>query len=413
MNQESGKQKSRKPMGKGKSILVNLLVTLVVGLVYFYFTIPAINPQSADFYSFLFLLCVVYMASALVTSGFRGGQYGKPRVGDYFRFIKQQCLPVGVFMLVVVAVALVGQLLSLPIFRAGSYRELLTVEDGTFSEDISQISFDKIPTLDRASAEYLGDRQMGTLSDMVSQFEYPSDESVQINYQGRPVRVSPIAYADLIKWFTNRSEGLPAYVVVDMVTQEANVVRLQEGMKYSFSEPLNRNIMRHLRFQYPTYIFSSPRFEIDEEGQPWWIAPRVVKTIGLFGGTDLSSFVLNIGGVELRYGAFITSIINFLIMAFVLFCLLKAVNKLTALGKKPEAPAEPEKPKNSMGGLLIFLVVGLLGGGAALYYVKFMKPKQSVKGGTDLDEFDFDEYDEDEPEEEADSADTEQEDEEA
>ena len=115
---------------------------------------------------------------------------------------------------------------------------------------------------------------------------------MQINYQGRPVRVAPIAYADLIKWFTNRSEGLPAYVVVDMVTQEANVVRLQEGMKYSFSEPLNRNIMRHLRFQYPTYIFSSPRFEIDEEGQPWWVAPRVVKTIGLFGGADIKGAVL-------------------------------------------------------------------------------------------------------------------------
>ena len=66
------------------------------------------------------------------------------------------------------------------------------------------------------------------------------------------------------------------------------------------------------------------------------------------------------------------------------------------IGKEaePEAPAEPEKPKNSMGGLLILLVVGLLGGGAALYYFKFMKPKQSVKGSTDLDEFDFDEYDE-------------------
>ena len=36
---------------------------------------------------------------------------------------------------------------------------------------------------------------------------------------GRPVRVAPIAYADLIKWFTNRGNGLPAYVVVDMVTQ--------------------------------------------------------------------------------------------------------------------------------------------------------------------------------------------------
>ena len=194
-------------------------------------------------------------------------------------------------MLLLVVVGVVGQLVSLPIFRAQAYRELLTVNSGEFSQDISQISFDEIPTLDRTSAEYLGDRQMGTLSDMVSQFEYGGD-STQINYQGRPVRVAPVAYADLFKWLTNRGEGLPAYVLVDMVTQEAQVVRLEEGMKYSFSEPLNRNIMRHLRFQYPTFMFSTPRFEIDEDGQPWWIAPRVVKTIGLFGGTDIQGAVL-------------------------------------------------------------------------------------------------------------------------
>ena len=70
------------------------------------------------------------------------------------------------------------------------------------------------------------------------------------------------------------------------------MVRLNDGMKYSFSEPLNRNIMRHLRFQYPTYMFDTPQFEIDEEGRPWWIAPRVVKTIGLFGGTDINGAVL-------------------------------------------------------------------------------------------------------------------------
>ena len=63
--------------------------------------------------------------------------------------------------------------------------------------------------------------------------------------------------------------------------------------------------------------------------------------LGLAGGTDLSGFVLSLGGIELRYGAFLTSVINFLIMAFVLFCLLKTVNKLTSLGKKPEAPAAP------------------------------------------------------------------------
>ena len=290
MNNEG--KKPRKNLSKPGKILINLLVTAVVGFIYFYMGLPAINLQSPDFYSFIFVLCLAYVASALVTSGFRDGKTsGKARVGDYFRFIKQQCLPVGIFMVLLVVVALVGQIISLPIFRAGAYRDLLTVEDGTFAQDISQISFDKIPTLDRESAEYLGDRQMGTLSDMVSQFEY-SNDSTQINYQGRPVRVAPIDYADLIKWFTNRGEGLPAYVVVDMVTQEANVVRLQEGMKYSFSEPLNRNIMRHLRFQYPTYMFDTPQFEIDEEGQPWWIAPRVVKTIGLFGGTDIKGAVL-------------------------------------------------------------------------------------------------------------------------
>lgn len=282
------------PKGKLGKILINLLITAVLGYVYFYITLPAINPQSTEFYGFIFLLCLVYMICALITSGFQDTHVvmdGKEKLKHYFHFIKQQCLPVGLLMLALIVVGVVGQIISLPIFRAQDYRELLTVKNGEFTQDISQISFDEIPTLDRTSAEYLGDRQMGTLSDMVSQFEYGGD-STQINYQGRPVRVAPIAYADLFKWLTNRADGLPAYVLVDMVTQEAQVVRLNEGMKYSFSEPLNRNIMRHLRFQYPTFMFSTPRFEIDEDGQPWWIAPRVVKTIGLFGGTDIQGAVL-------------------------------------------------------------------------------------------------------------------------
>ncbi len=279
----------RKPMGKAARVLLSLAVTLVVGLVYFYLSLPALNLQDGNFYTFVFLLCLVFVVASLFTSGFRMA----PGSGlkEYFRFVKTQCLPVGVLMVLLIAVGVIGTLISMPIFRAAAYRDLLTVEDGNFAEDIAQISFDKIPTLDRSSAEYLGDRQMGTLSDMVSQFEY-SNDSTQINYQGRPVRVAPIDYADLIKWFTNRGEGLPAYVLVDMVTQEASVVRLQEGMKYSFSEPLNRNIVRHLRFRYPTYLFDTPQFEIDEEGTPYWIAPRIVRTIGLFGGTDIQGAVL-------------------------------------------------------------------------------------------------------------------------
>ncbi|MEY8402446.1 CvpA family protein [Oscillospiraceae bacterium 44-34] len=291
-------KKNRKPMGRAGSLLVSLLITAAVGFVYFYVSLPAINPQSGDFYSFLLLLCLVYTISVFVLSAkpLDQGEYSvvrtpREKLKEWFQFVKKSCLPVLILFALIVAVAVVGQVVSMPIFRASAYRELLTVQTGGFATDIAEISFNEIPTLDRASANYLGDRQMGTLSDMVSQFEY-SNDSTQINYQGRPVRVAPIAYADLIKWFTNRGGGLPAYVVVDMVTQEAKVIRLTEGMKYSFSEPLNRNIMRHLRFQYPTMMFATPEFEIDESGHPWWIAPRVVKRIGLFGGVDIQGAVL-------------------------------------------------------------------------------------------------------------------------
>lgn len=284
----------RLPKSQFGRTLLSLAVTAAVGFGYFYVTLPALNPHTGEFYSFLGLLCAVYVVCVFLLSGAPHDNVirtPKEKLREWLKFIKSRCLPVGLLFVAVVVIAAVGNVISMPLFRAAAYRDLLTVQTGDFASDVAQISFNEIPTLDRTSAEYLGDRQMGTLSDMVSQFEYSGD-STQINYQGRPVRVAPIAYADLFKWLTNRSQGLPAYVVVDMVTQEATVTRLPEGMKYSFSEPLNRNIVRHLRFHYPTMMFSTPEFEIDESGHPWWIAPRVVKTIGLFGGTDIQGAVL-------------------------------------------------------------------------------------------------------------------------
>ena len=284
----------RLPKSRFGRTLLSLAVTAAVGFGYFYVTLPALNPHTGEFYSFLGLLCAVYVVCVFLLSGAPHDNVirtPKEKLREWLKFIKSRCLPVGLLFVAVVVLAAVGNVVSMPLLRAAAYRDLLTVQTGDFASDVAQISFNEIPTLDRTSAEFLGDRQMGTLSDMVSQFEYSGD-STQINYQGRPVRVAPIAYADLFKWLTNRGQGLPAYVVVDMVTQEATVTRLPQGMKYSFSEPLNRNIVRHLRFHYPTMMFSTPEFEIDENGHPWWIAPRVVKTIGLFGGTDIQGAVL-------------------------------------------------------------------------------------------------------------------------
>ena len=213
MSNETGKA-GHGPKSKSGKILINLLVMLVVGAIYFYVSLPALNLHSGDFYAFVLLLCVVYILSALVTSGF--DLKGTNGLKEYFRFIKSQCLPIGILLAGLVIVAVLGEIISMPLFRAGAYRDLLEVPNGDFASDITEISFDEIPRLDRDSVKILGDRQMGTLSDMVSQFEV-SDTYTQINYQGQPVRVAPLEYADLIKWFTNRGNGLPAYVIVALI----------------------------------------------------------------------------------------------------------------------------------------------------------------------------------------------------
>ena len=77
-----------------------------------------------------------------------------------------------------------------------------------------------------------------------------------------------------------------------MATQTTELVKLKEGIKYSTSEYFNRNIYRHLRFQYPTYIFNELSFEIDEEGVPYWVCPVKKFNIGLFGGETVGRVVL-------------------------------------------------------------------------------------------------------------------------
>ena len=275
-------------------MLISLLITLAIGAVWFYISLPAINLHNTGFYSFVFILLLVYILVSMIVLGVDTGKQ-EIHLRDYLSFAKSQCKVVVVVVIALAVLFVVGQILSAPIFRAGSYHELLEVESGNFAEDIQPVSYDEIPMLDEASAMVLGDRKLGELADMVSQFDV-SEDYAQINYQGRPVRVASLEYGDFFKWFLNTKEGLPAYITVDMVTQEANVVRLSDlglgGMRYSPSEYFNRDLDRFLRFHYPTYMFSSSHLEIDDEGQPWWVCPRETRTIGLFGGTDIIGAVL-------------------------------------------------------------------------------------------------------------------------
>ena len=266
---------------KGKrKLLIAIVVILAAGL-YYYVALPAFNIHSSDTWFFIIFLLVVVAVIYAVRKKIGKAELRTSKTMKFFGFA---ILGLGI-------IYLVGSLLSSPIVNAKKYQKLMKVEEGEFTEDIKELSFDKIPLLDKDTAEILGDRKMGSMVDMVSQFE-ADDIYSQINYQGNPVRVSPLKYANLIKWFTNRSNGIPAYIRINMATQSTELVKLDEGIKYTTSEHLNRNIYRHLRFAHPTYIYGELSFEIDEKGIPYWIAPVKKYNIGLFGGETVGKVVL-------------------------------------------------------------------------------------------------------------------------
>lgn len=268
-------------MKKTSMKLIGTVLVLLVAAIYYYITLPAVNIHSSDFWFFLMIMIIIAIIYYII----------KKRLGR--DEIRQSKIVKGMFgcFLVLLAVYMVGSLLSSPIINAKKYQQLLEVNTGEFTSDIKELSFDQIPLLDRDSATLLGNRKMGSMVDMVSQFEVDNIYS-QINYQDRPVRVSPLRYASVIKWITNQANGIPAYVKIDMASQTTELVKLKEGIKYSEAEFFNRNIYRHLRFNYPTYIFGELSFEIDEEGTPYWVCPVKKFNVGLFGGETVGRVVL-------------------------------------------------------------------------------------------------------------------------
>ncbi len=275
-----------------KMFVAAAIVVVVVALAAYWWFHPPINIHSTDTWMFVavFILLPLFVFFQTKSHNYKQGTSKvSPNAGKAKTFKLVSYVPVAVALL-----GVVGAVASFSFIpgNAARYANVLQTTDMDFAEDIQEVDYDQIPVIDRASAILLGNREMGSIPEYVSQFEVSTLYS-QINYQGHPVRVSPLAYADLFKWFTNREGGIPAYALVDMTTQDAEIVRLGDNpIHYSQSEPLVRNIDRHVQLKYPFYMFDEKSFEIDDNGHPWWICPVQTRTIGLFGGTTIDRVVL-------------------------------------------------------------------------------------------------------------------------
>lgn len=325
-------------MNKARNIVLILLVTAL----YYYLYLPPINLQSYSFIVFvcLFLLAVSFFVVGSATKKKKKTVAGDPEVevvdepahdrfddlkyakdlNEVIRILmnrrkhasdeavpkgKKTKTPADVLRLVVLGIiglTMLATLLSQPIFHARSYSNILQPQEGSFAQDVEQIQIGQLPVVDRGTAENLGNRKMGEMGDLVSQYNIDGTYS-QITVKNQPVRVSPLEYADLIKWFTNQKQGIPYYISIDMATQEAALNKLDEPIRYSKSDKFQRDLTRHLRFQYPFDIFGESNFEIDEEGRPFWVTAVMKPKVFLLGAFDSTAAIVTDAhtGVSTRY----------------------------------------------------------------------------------------------------------------
>ena len=250
-----------------KRNFIKFLLCIISVCLLYYFMLPPINISDPNFYLFLlltFTICLIICLILSDTSNFYTIINNRKVKKSFTVYVIICCI------FVLMGIIIIVNFTNSPLFNAKSYYQRIKVTNSDFINDVAPVDFDKLPLLDKDSSIKLGDKVMGQMTDLVSQFEV-SNQYTQINYNDKIIRVTPLEYASIIKYFTNRSDGVVGYITVDSVTGESNLIRLEKGMKYMPSSLFFENLYRKLRFSYPFTIFGEVNFEIDNDGNPYWI----------------------------------------------------------------------------------------------------------------------------------------------
>lgn len=287
------------------AVIVYLIAAVLLICGVYYVTLPPISIYSGAFWTFMFFIDAVifvsYFIIGLITGKFFTETVKMPSGNIDFRtsmnghkpkFYKVQL----VLTIAVIVFLVIGSLIGSEVFRAKTYSSLINVQEKDFADTIAETEYvSDIALMDTASARIIGARTLGTLSDLVSQYEVAYDYTQIAMTDGassKPYKVAPLEYASFIKWLTNSSSGIPGYVKVDAVEFSAEFVRLSDSyIKYSPSAYFSQDLYRALRFAYPTKIFGSICFEVDDNGHPYWVASTMKPNAGLFGAMDVDTVI--------------------------------------------------------------------------------------------------------------------------
>lgn len=281
-------KKRKKKMSKTKGYIITFIITIIFTLISYYLTYPAFDIHNFELYAFIVPILIVFLICRTVFSAalkIEDMQTGKITIQD------SRTMKLWLIVPIYIAIMIILVIINSPMFNSKKYYERITIDTSKeFYEDVEEVNFEKLPLLDRDSSSKLGDRVMGSMSELVSQYDV-SGQYTQINYKEDIIRVTPLEYNGLIKWFTNRDKGITGYITVDSTDGKANLTKLDKGMKYAPSAYFNENLYRKLQFSYPTFNFGAINFEIDNEGKPYWIA-SVVKYHGIGQRREIKGVVI-------------------------------------------------------------------------------------------------------------------------
>lgn len=275
-----------KPM---KGHLIALFITLIVFAVSFYVGLPILHIRTQDSAFYIIFILIVFIVTDYVFTM------------KFTKVLKTICA----FTLALAVFVIVMSILAMPIFRSSQYQQQLEISDSTdFKEEYAKISMDQIPVIDLPVAKQLGDKKMGQVTSLGSQY-YVSDQYTMISVKDKIYRVSPLEYRDFFKWFQNRNSGIPGYIKVNVNDpNDVELVELEEGMKYAPSAFFQQNLKRHLRFAYPFDLTTDFSFELDDDGNPYWVVSTYLPKVGLYGGNDATGVIIidPISGAMQKYG---------------------------------------------------------------------------------------------------------------
>lgn len=284
---DKNNRENYKKTGMKKINWIMLIILIILEAVFYYVATPAINIHSGVFWTWIIFTCILVCGCLL---DYRWSP-GKKKKQTYV-FAAKAGKWIGIAAGILVILLIVCRVASSKIFNASKYAGLINITDGVFEDDIKESEdITDIALMDTESARIIGERAIGSLSDVVSQYEVSESYST-IDYNGRPMKVAALEYAGFFKYMNNKSEGIPGYVLVDPVTNEASYVELDKPIIYSPSAYFGKNLQRHVQMSYPTYLFNGCYLELDNDGNPYYICPTLTSNAGLFGAMDIEGVVI-------------------------------------------------------------------------------------------------------------------------